>query len=156
MKPLPHQPAQVPSRFVPGRNGLLLQLASMIAWQVSAETLYLGVLGLESERSGYPDCTREYIDLQEKSFQLDYFNPQFRVIAPLIHLTKQQSYVFAQQWNCLEYLLEETITCYEGIAKNGCKRCPACQLRNHSLREYLKDKPEVQFSYRQEFMNKKY
>lgn len=147
-----HQPAQVPSSFVPGRNGLLLRLASMIAWEVSADTLYLGVLGLESERSGYPDCTREYIDLQEKSFQLDYFNPQFKVITPLIHLTKQQSYALAQGWGCLEYLLEETITCYEGIAKIGCGQCPACQLRNQSLREYLKNKLEVQFSYRQELM----
>ncbi len=37
----------------------------------------------------------------------------------------------------LEMLLEETITCYRGIARQGCGACPACDLRNEGLRQVL-------------------
>ena len=37
----------------------------------------------------------------------------------------------------LPYLLEETITCYEGLRQPGCEKCPACKLRNQGIQEFL-------------------
>jgi 7-cyano-7-deazaguanine synthase len=47
----------------------------------------------------------------------------------------------------LEFLLEETITCYEGKKHEGCGVCPACKLRNAGLKEFLKTHP-LNFSWK--------
>ena len=38
----------------------------------------------------------------------------------------------------LSYLLEETISCYEGLRHPGCEKCPACNLRNQGIQEFKK------------------
>ena len=49
----------------------------------------------------------------------------------------------------IEYLLEKTITCYEGIEKEGCLKCPACKLRNAGLKIFSLEHPEVKYSYKE-------
>ncbi len=37
----------------------------------------------------------------------------------------------------------QTLTCYNGIAGDGCGACPACDLRSRGLQQYLADKAGV-------------
>ncbi len=47
----------------------------------------------------------------------------------------------AYELEILEYLLQETITCYKGIPHYGCQVCPACQLRNEGVQQFLTAHP---------------
>ena len=122
--------------MVVGRNGLFARLAAIYADHVSASSIYLGVLGLETQNSGYPDCSREYMDLKEKILQIDLLNPDFRIHTPLVHLTKVETMQLAEELGVLDYLLQETLTCYRGVPE-GCQECSACLLRAEGLRGYF-------------------
>jgi 7-cyano-7-deazaguanine synthase len=83
--------------------------------------------------------------------RIDLANPEFEIRTPLVYMTKRETLEFAHRLNVLEFLLEETVTCYQGLTKKGCGLCPACELRNQGIAEYLLDHPELEFSYRAEF-----
>jgi len=125
-----------PNTLVTGRNGLMARLGAIHADHLGASCIYMGVLGLEGANSGYRDCSREYIDLKEQILRIDLGNPLFEIRTPLVHMTKRETLELANQLGVLDFLLEETITCYEGIPKQGCKVCPACILRNQGVEEY--------------------
>lgn len=119
--------------LVVGRNGLMAHLGGIYADHIGANYMYMGVMGLESANSGYRDCSREYIDLQEKILRIDLANPHFEIRTPLVDLDKTQSLELADQLGILDFLLKETITCYEGLRGRGCQVCPACKLRNEGI-----------------------
>lgn len=137
---------QAPNTLVIGRNGLMARLAAIHAHHLGANCIYLGVLGLEGNHSGYRDCSREYMDLMEKILRMDLDNPRFCIRTPLVFLDKKQTLEVAQNLGVLEYLLEETITCYEGLPRQGCRLCPACILRNEGIQKFLADYPDLAFT----------
>jgi 7-cyano-7-deazaguanine synthase len=132
-----HPKGMAPNTLVVGRNGLMARLGAVYADHVGANYIYLGVMGIETANSGYRDCSREYFDLKEKILQLDLNNPNFKIQTPLVDLDKPQSLAIADRLGILEFLLEETITCYEGLRGQGCKLCPACILRNDGIKIYF-------------------
>jgi len=127
---------QNPNTLVVGRNGLMARLAGIHADHLGANSIYMGVIGVEGNYSGYRDCSRNYMDLKQQILRIDFDNPQFEIRTPLVHLTKKETLEIAQTLGILEYLLEHTITCYEGIPKYGCLLCPACKLRNKGILEF--------------------
>jgi 7-cyano-7-deazaguanine synthase len=127
----------IPNSFVPARNGLFLLMASPLAKQVGAQCLYIGVMELEGANSGYPDCSRAYIDAVQTVIRLDLQDPQFLIETPLIRMTKRDTIQLAHDLKILDLLLEHTVTCYEGLRGDGCKLCPACKLRNEGVREFF-------------------
>jgi 7-cyano-7-deazaguanine synthase len=135
----------VPTTLVVGRNGLFARLAAIQAQQLGACCIYLGVMGLEN--SGYRDCSREYMDLKERVLQMDLGDPSFKIHTPLVTLTKPETLEIAHQLGILNYLLEQTISCYEGIPRQGCGQCPSCQLRNSGIRTFAAKHPNVQLPY---------
>ncbi len=135
-----------PNTLVAGRNGLFARLAGIHAYGLGAKAIYLGIMELETANSGYRDCSREYMDLIQAALRLDFAQPDFEIRTPLVAMTKSQSMELGASLGVLEYLLEETITCYEGKKHEGCGVCPACQLRNAGLREYLKSN-KINFSW---------
>lgn len=141
-QPIIHLPGQPPNTLVAGRNGLMAHVAGIHAHQLGAHNLYLGVIEVDSANSGYRDCTRAYMDLVQNLLRLDLNDPHFEVRTPVIHMTKKETLILGQELGILEYLLQETITCYEGIAHEGCKVCPACRLRNDGIREFLAEFPD--------------
>ncbi len=140
--------AAAPNTLVAGRNGLFARLAGIHAYQLQAKSVYLGVMELESANSGYRDCSRAYMDLVEAALRLDFAWPDFELRTPLVAMTKSQSMELGHSLGVLEYLLETTITCYEGEPHFGCGKCPACVLRNDGLRDFLRARPKVSFSWR--------
>ena len=64
-------------------------------------------------------------------------------------IEEQASYGIGYQMGELQYLLENTITCYEGLIGVGCQKCPACMLRNEGIREFMKTNDDFLFSYKE-------
>ncbi|ADI38680.1 7-cyano-7-deazaguanine synthase QueC [Waddlia chondrophila] len=131
-----HSQGRPPNTLVLGRNGLMARLAAIHANHLGAEKIYMGVIEVEGANSGYRDCSRDYMDLMEKILRIDLDNPRFEIVTPIVQMTKCQTMALADQLGVLDYLLKETITCYEGIGGRGCQHCPACKLRNEGADRY--------------------
>ena len=68
---------------------------------------------------------------------MDY---DFVIQTPLMWLDKAETWELADQLGAFDYVLEKTLTCYNGIIGSGCGDCPACHLRQHGLDVYLSQK----------------
>ncbi len=125
-----------PNTLVVGRNGLMIHLGGIFANHIGADEMWLGVIGEATANSGYRDCSKRYMDLQQEIIRLDLDNPSFTIRTPLVHMTKADTTRLADRLGILEFLIHHTVTCYEGIRGTGCGRCPACQLRQEGLQHY--------------------
>lgn len=148
-----HKQGNAPNTLVVGRNGLMARLAGIHAHSLGANCIYMGVMELEAANSGYRDCSRAYMDLIQAALRMDFANPAFEIRTPLISMTKKESMELGYKLGVLEYLLENTITCYEGIEKAGCLKCPACKLRNEGLKIFSLEHPDFKYSYREQILN---
>lgn len=148
-----HKEGEAPNTLVVGRNGLMARLASIHAHSLGANCIYMGVMELEEANSGYRDCSRAYMDIIQQALRLDFANPHFEIRTPLVKMNKKESMELGHSLGVLQYLLENTITCYEGIEKEGCLKCPACKLRNNGLKIFSIEHPEFKYSYREKILN---
>ena len=130
------QGEKYPNTFVDGRNHMFLSIAAVFAKQVGAEDIITGCC--ETDFSGYPDCRRVFIDSLEQTLSLamDY---KFNIITPLMYLTKKQTWALADELGYLDYIKDNTHTCYNGV-EGGCHQCPACLLREKGYEEYIAEK----------------
>ena len=148
-----HKSGEAPNTLVVGRNGLMARLASIHAQSLGAQSIFMGVMELEEANSGYRDCSRAYFDIIQSALRIDFADPKFEIKTPLVKLNKKESMEMGLELGVIEYLLEKTITCYEGIEKEGCLKCPACKLRNNGLKIFSLEYPEVKYSYREKILN---
>lgn len=125
--------ASCPTTVVEGRNAFFLLAAAVWAKTLGATVLYTGVS--EADYSGYPDCRAAFIRAQEKAIRLALDYP-IRIETPFIHKTKAEEWVLADRLGILDFVKNETVTCYNGIPGVGCGKCPACRLRARGLKEY--------------------
>lgn len=137
-----HTPGRPPNTLVTGRNGLMAMLAGIHAHHLGAQCIYLGVIQVEVDNSGYRDCSRAYMDLLQTLLRIDLDDPAFEIRTPVVNLTKKETLVLAQQLDILDYLLQETITCYDGLPHYGCQVCPSCRLRNEGLHQFMAEHPD--------------
>ena len=142
----------IPNTLVVGRNGLMARVAAIHANQLGAECIFMGVIEVEEANSGYRDCSRKYMDIIQAGLRMDFADSHFEIKTPLVYMTKKQTMDLAYQMSQLQYLLENTISCYEGIEKEGCKVCPACKLRNQGIFEFVETNPDFQFSYKEKIV----
>ncbi|WP_106768596.1 7-cyano-7-deazaguanine synthase QueC [Paenibacillus faecalis] len=124
----------VPNTFVDGRNHLFLSFAAVLAKQVGARHLVTGVC--ETDFSGYPDCRDNFIKSLNVTLNLAMDYP-FVIHTPLMWLDKADTWELADEMNALDYVRQNTLTCYNGIIGDGCGECPACKLRKAGLDKYL-------------------
>ncbi len=127
----------LPSTFVPGRNLLFFSFAAIYADAFGARHLVTGVS--ETDFSGYPDCRDTFIRSLNVSLNLA-MDKQFIIHTPLMWLDKAGVWELSDQLGALEFVQNETLTCYNGIPSTGCGTCPACVLRNDGLEKYLSQK----------------
>jgi 7-cyano-7-deazaguanine synthase len=145
-----HNPGEAPNTLVEGRNGLMVRIASIHAKTLGATKVYTGVIEVESANSGYRDCSRHFMDLMQTIMRHDLDWDDLEIVTPVVKMTKYETLEFGLQLGVLDYLLENTITCYEGIEKEGCRQCPACKLRNEGIKEFLSVHPDFELSYAQD------
>lgn len=126
-----------PNTLVVGRNGLMARLGAIHAHHLGAHCLHMGVIEVEEANSGYRDCSRSYMDKMQEILRIDLDDPTFEIRTPLVKMTKKQTMEVADRLGLLSYLLQETISCYEGLSGKGCGRCPACKLRNEGIRQHF-------------------
>jgi len=151
-KEIQHEHGKAPNTLVVGRNGLMARLAGIHAHSLGANCIYLGVMELESANSGYRDCSREYMNLIEAALRMDFADNSFEIRTPIIHMNKKETMELGHDLGVLGFLLENTITCYEGIPREGCMKCPACKLRNSGLKIFSLENPEFRYSYRDKIL----
>ncbi|ANB59503.1 7-cyano-7-deazaguanine synthase QueC [Anoxybacteroides amylolyticum] len=128
---------ELPSTFVDGRNLLFLSFAAVLAKQKGARHLVTGVC--ETDFSGYPDCRDIFIKSLNVTLNLamDY---QFVIHTPLMWLNKAETWKLADELGALDFVRTRTLTCYNGMIADGCGECPACQLRQRGLQQYMAEK----------------
>ncbi|MCB1212940.1 MAG: 7-cyano-7-deazaguanine synthase QueC [Chlamydiia bacterium] len=127
-----------PHTVVIGRNGLMLHVAGIYAHYLGARCLYLGS---NADDGNYPDCAEGYLNLIEQTIRIDISQPDFQLRRPLAQMDKLATMHLAFRMGILEYLLTETVTCYEGIKNEGCGECLACKLKNRGILKFLEEEP---------------
>jgi 7-cyano-7-deazaguanine synthase len=128
---------QLPTTFVDGRNLLFLSFVAVMAKQMGAKHIVTGVC--ETDFSGYPDCRDVFIKSLNVTLNLamDY---EFVIHTPLMWLDKAETWELADKLGKLDYIYNNTLTCYNGIIGEGCGECPACKLRKAGYEKYMKKK----------------
>lgn len=124
-----------PNTFVPGRNLFFLSIAAVYARERGINHLVTGVS--QTDFSGYPDCRDAFIKSLNVTLNLA-MDEQFVIHTPLMWLNKEETWEMADQLGVFDLVRYQTLTCYNGIVGYGCGHCPACQLRNNGLNNYLK------------------
>lgn len=127
----------LPSTFVEGRNMVFLTFAAILAKVKGARHIVTGVC--ETDFSGYPDCRDIFIKSLNVTANLamDY---NFVIHTPLMWIDKAATWKMADKYGKLDYVRNNTLTCYNGIIGDGCGECPACILRKRGLEAYLNNK----------------
>lgn len=143
---------KTPNSLVVGRNGLMGRVAAIHANHLGAHSIYMGVIEVESANSGYRDCSRSYMDKLQEILRIDFDDPSFEIRTPLVFMTKKETMELGHHLGVLEFLLETTVTCYNGIEHIGCKTCPACHLRNEGIYLFLKEHLDFKLSYKNDVM----
>lgn len=129
----------VPNTFVDGRNLLFLSFAAILAKQIGAKHIITGVC--ETDFSGYPDCRDMFIKSLNVTLNLS-MDHDFVIHTPLMWLDKAETWELADELGAFEYIKENTLTCYNGVVASGCGTCPACNLRQRGLDQYLAKKQQ--------------
>ena len=127
--------AVCPTTVVEGRNAFFLLAASVWAKELGATDVYTGVS--EADYSGYPDCRAAFVRSQQKTIRLALEWP-VRIVTPFMRMSKADEWALAERLGILDVIENETLTCYNGIPGAGCKKCPACKLRNRGYAEFRK------------------
>lgn len=116
--------SDLPSTYVPFRNGVFLSIAAALAEKERCDAIFIGVV--QEDSSGYPDCGAEFIGAFERALDLGTsrdFHP--RIKTPLVHLSKAQIVSLALE---IGVPLELTWSCYER-KDAACGLCDSCLLR---------------------------
>ena len=127
--------AASPNTVVDGRNMMFLLIAAIYAKSKGIRDIITGVC--ETDFSGYPDCRAVFIKSCNETLNLAMAY-EFRVITPLMELNKEQTWALADRLGVLDYVAENTLTCYNGVVGRGCGTCPSCVLRQRGYEAYLK------------------
>jgi len=125
---------ELPSTFVPARNLLFMSFAGAVAYSIGAKHLVTGVS--EADFSGYPDCRDVFMKAMNVTLNLS-MDKEFIIHTPLMWRDKSEVWELSDQLGRLEYVRENTLTCYEGIVGDGCGKCPSCELRLNGYEKYM-------------------
>jgi len=131
----------VPAAFVPYRNLIFLTLAAAWASTLKIRHLVAGVC--QTDYSGYADCRDVFIQSAQQTLNLatDFEDQNIMIHTPLMFKTKAETFKMAEDQGCLDIIIKETMTCYNGDERmndfgKGCRNCPACKLREKGFNEF--------------------
>ena len=126
-----------PNTLVEGRNMLFLTYAAIFAKTNGIHHLVTGVG--QADFSGYPDCRNDFIESLNATLNLS-MDFTYEIHTPLMWKTKKEIWQLADGLEVFDLVRNETVTCYNGIKGAGCGKCPACELRNRGLEQFLETK----------------
>lgn len=102
----------LPASFTAGRNLLFLSIAGSFAANNGINDIIIGVC--QTDYSGYPDCRRNTIDAMQLTLSLGIGSGDIRIHTPLMYLTKAETWKLAKDLNCLDVIIYDTLTDYNG------------------------------------------
>lgn len=115
---------EIPSSYVPFRNGNFLAIAASWAEVIGAYAIYIGAV--EEDSSGYPDCRRSFFDVYEQAINLGTKpDTAIRIITPVIRMHKSE---IVRESVRLGAPFEKTWSCYQS-EDAACGVCDSCALR---------------------------
>lgn len=117
---------------VPNRNAVMLAAAAAIAIAEDDRQVVTGVHA--GDHPIYPDCRPEFIDAMTVALRAGnegYCDPNFRVWAPFVHVTKTDIVRYGSD---LAVPFELTWSCYEGRSVH-CGECGTCVERREAFRD---------------------
>jgi len=130
----------IPSSYVPFRNGNILSIAASHAEVLGAEKIFIGAV--EEDSSGYPDCREDFftafnhlLDIGTKP------DTKLEILTPVINLKKWQIVAKGLE---LGAPLDKTWSCYQS-EDEACGICDSCALR---LRGFQKNGIEDPLPYK--------
>ena len=121
---------EIPSSYVPFRNGNFLAIAASWAEVIGANAIFVGAV--EEDSSGYPDCRRSFFDAFERAIEIGTKpDTKIRILTPVIHLRKSE---IVRESVRRGAPMDKTWSCYqsEDIA---CGVCDSCALRLRGFAE---------------------
>jgi 7-cyano-7-deazaguanine synthase len=114
----------IPHSYVPFRNANILSVAVSWAEVLGAKAIYIGAT--QADRSGYPDCTKEFFDAFQTTIIVGTKpETKIKILTPLINLTKKEIIIFGKGLNIPFHL---TWSCYQE-EEIACGECDSCALR---------------------------
>lgn len=114
----------IPTSYVPFRNGNILSIAASWAEVIGADAIFIGAMQLDS--SGYPDCRQEFFDSFQQSINLGTKPETYiKIITPLINYSKKDIVEHGME---LKVPFELTWSCYRD-SDTACGECDSCALR---------------------------
>jgi 7-cyano-7-deazaguanine synthase len=132
----------IPSSYVPFRNGNFLAIAASWAEVIDANAIYIGAV--EEDSSGYPDCRRSFFDAFERTIDLGTKpETQIRIVTPVIHMRKSE---IVRESVKLGAPIEKTWSCYQS-EDVACGVCDSCALRLRGFAEAGVEDP-IQYKMR--------
>ena len=122
----------LPASYTAGRNLLFLSIAGSYAANNGINDIITGVC--QTDFSGFPDCRRNTIDSMQLTLSLGIGTGDIRIHTPLMYLTKAEIWKLAKDLNCLDVIINDTLTDYNGSTKvnewgMGENNNPATELR---------------------------
>jgi len=103
---------ELPASFTAGRNLLFLTIAASYGAAIKATDVITGVC--QTDYSGYPDCRKQTMDAMQVALTLGMGVGDIRIHTPLMYLTKAETWKLAKELGCLEVIINDTLTDYNG------------------------------------------
>lgn len=103
---------ELPASFTVGRNIIFLSVAASFACTLGINDIVSGVC--QTDYNGFPDCRRTSIDAMQNTISLAYGCGDFRIHTPLMYLDKAQTWKMAKDLNCIDVIINDTLTDYNG------------------------------------------
>ncbi len=133
---------ELPSTYVPFRNGNLLSLATSYAESRNADAIFIGVQA--QDYSGYPDCRPGFIEAFQQAVSCGTKDStHIRLVTPFINLTKREILEIGLS---LGVPYEKTWSCYRNEDK-ACGVCGSCHYRLEAFKSLGVADP-IQYSTR--------
>tara|TARA_R100001443_G_scaffold3945_1_gene11911 strand:- start:28804 stop:29469 length:666 start_codon:yes stop_codon:yes gene_type:complete len=104
----------LPASFVPARNALFLTVATTYAFNNGIKNIITGTC--QTDYSGYPDCRQVFINSLSVSLSLA-LDTDIKIHTPLMYLDKAQTWKLAKDLDCLDVIIKDTMTDYNGSQK---------------------------------------
>lgn len=121
---------EIPTSYVPFRNGNILAIATSWAEVIGAGKIYIGAV--EEDSSGYPDCRKEFFEAFARVIESGT-RPDTRIgiMTPVIGMSKAE---IVRQGVALEAPLHLSWSCYQS-EDEACGKCDSCALRLHGFEQ---------------------
>lgn len=122
---------EIPTTYVPFRNGVLLSVAAAWAESLGAGEIFIGAVAPDAPQ-GYPDTTREFFDALERAILIGTRpETKIKIMAPAVDWPKHE---VVEKGLELGAPLELTWSCY-AEEDEACGKCLSCESRLKAFRE---------------------